>query len=62
MAKEIKPFKGSTSGHYPIVGMENPTTKIRYEAGPRNKNIRKIANKKGETVLPKITVREIRSN
>lgn len=62
MGEEIKPFKGSVGEHYPIEGINNPTTEIKYEAGPRDNNIGKVANKKGKTVLPKVTVQEIKSN
>lgn len=53
MGEEIKPFTGSVSRHYPIEGMENPTTKIRHEAGPRDQNIKKNADKNDEVILPK---------
>lgn len=53
MGEEIKLFNGSISGHYPIVGMENPTTPIRYE-GPALKNNLQGKDKEGTVVLPQV--------
>lgn len=42
--------------HDPIVGMENPTTKIEYEGEASNNNLKEIKPMGDKIVLPKIKI------
>lgn len=53
MGEEIKPFDGTTSGHYPIVGMENPKTPVKHDGSALNDNLQG-KDQIGTVVLPQV--------
>lgn len=59
MEEKNKPFDGSASRHYPIEGMENPTTPIKHKGDALAKNLRGNTGD-GKIILPVAKVNNIK--